>query len=123
MFHATREHAVKAVVTMESLGELWRALPANDLLRTGILLACLVAVRVLVARTLARQPQISIEMRRRWSVNLRNALLIAGLIGIVAIWSRELQTVALQLQVFVFPLPIPFSRLPRAWYPTLRGSS
>ncbi|MCG9064410.1 mechanosensitive ion channel family protein [Laribacter hongkongensis] len=96
---------------MESLGELWRALPANDLLRTGILLACLVAVRVLAVRALARQPQISIEMRRRWSVNLRNALLIAGLIGIVAIWSRELQTVAVSLVVIASAIAIAFKEV------------
>ena len=56
-------------------------------------------------RFVAANPRVPVDTRRRWMINIRNALIIIGLAGFVTIWARELQTIALSMDE-----PVLFSR-------------
>lgn len=102
---------------MEWLGALrdwYQALPhqwAVDLIRSAGLVLGLALVRGMLVRSLARQPQISLETRRRWSVSLRNGFIVLGLLGLVAIWSAELQTLAVSMVAIAAALALSLKEL------------
>lgn len=66
------------------------------LISTGILVLILVAVRAIIARYI-RKNVVSTELRRRWLVQSRNALILILLLGLVLIWAQELRTLALSI--------------------------
>ncbi len=78
----------------------------TDLARTGVLLLVLLLVHSSIARTIAANPQVPVETRRRWMVNVRNAMIIIWLAGLVVIWARELQTIALSMVAFAAALVV-----------------
>lgn len=78
----------------------------TDIARTGVLLLVLLLVHGSIARTIAANPQVAVETRRRWMVNVRNAMIIIWLAGLVVIWARELQTIALSMVAFAAALVV-----------------
>ena len=78
----------------------------TDIARTGVLLLVLLLVHGSIARTMAANPQVAVETRRRWMVNVRNAMIIIWLAGLVVIWARELQTIALSMVAFAAALVV-----------------
>lgn len=78
---------------IQSLPNQW----GPDIIRSLVLVISLVIANTLAGRALMRQTQLSLETRRRWAVNLRNVLLIIGLLLFVIIWFREIETVAVSL--------------------------
>jgi len=78
---------------IQSLPNQW----GPDIIRSLVVLISLVVANTLTGRALMRQTQLSLETRRRWAVNLRNVLLIIGLLLFVIIWFREIKTVAVSL--------------------------
>lgn len=68
-----------------------------DIARSGALIIALISLRIIFARALATQPQLTLEIRRRWSVNFRNALIIFGLTCLSVIWMQELATLAVSM--------------------------
>lgn len=78
------------------------ALPGPDklvtnLVVTGLLIALLFLVRHLSERSLRRQTGLSVDKRRRFSVNIRNGLLFLFLLGALFIWASEIRTFAVSL--------------------------
>jgi len=71
-----------------------------DLTRSVGLIVILIMVRAVILRSLSANPHIPIEARRRWSVNLRNAGFLLGVLGLLTIWARELETFALSMVAF-----------------------
>lgn len=78
----------------------------TDIARTGVLIVVLLLVHSSIVRTIAANPRVPVETRRRWTVNLRNAMIIIGLAGMVVIWARELQTIALSMVAFAAALVV-----------------
>ena len=66
------------------------------LISTALLIIGGLIVRSLVARFIKRQVD-SPELRRRWLVQSRNALLLLMILGLVLIWGEELRTLALSI--------------------------
>jgi len=63
---------------------------------TLILVIAIIATRALVSRYISRKVA-SPELRLRWMVQSRNALLLVLLLGLILIWGEELRTLALSI--------------------------
>ncbi|HLT64115.1 MAG TPA: mechanosensitive ion channel domain-containing protein [Pseudohongiella sp.] len=63
---------------------------------TVILVIAIIATRALVSRYISRKVA-SPELRLRWMVQSRNALLLVLLLGLILIWGEELRTLALSI--------------------------
>ena len=76
------------------------ALQTNPALQRALITAAflllLLTLRGLTLSAL-RRAQLSAELRRRWIIVTRNALLLLLLFGVFAIWAPELRTLALSL--------------------------
>ncbi|MDA0737963.1 MAG: mechanosensitive ion channel family protein [Nitrospirae bacterium] len=74
------------------------SLPFDSLLQYGfisaLLLGILLLIRVGLQHFFFNQANIAIEVRRRWSVNVRNALVFIFLVGMILIWAPQLRTFA-----------------------------
>ncbi|MHB1168159.1 MAG: mechanosensitive ion channel domain-containing protein [Longimicrobiales bacterium] len=71
-------------------------LPVRLLLSTGLLILAVVVLRSVVAGFIRRHVQ-SADLRRRWLVQTRNALVLLLVLGLVMIWAEELRTVAISI--------------------------
>ncbi|WP_157314729.1 mechanosensitive ion channel family protein [Chitinibacter sp. GC72] len=69
----------------------------HDVAATLIFMVLLVIARALVKRSVLRRSDLSVEVKRRWLVTLRNMWLLLFLAGLLFIWGRELQTLAVSL--------------------------
>ncbi|MFC3532278.1 mechanosensitive ion channel family protein [Vogesella facilis] len=78
----------------------------TDIARTGALIVVLLLIHGSIVRTIAANPRVPVETRRRWLINVRNAMIITGLAGLVVIWARELQTIALSMVAFAAALVV-----------------
>lgn len=63
---------------------------------TVILIVVIVALRALISRFIRRSVASS-ELRLKWMVQSRNALLLLLLLGLILIWGEELRTLALSI--------------------------
>ncbi|SMF10539.1 mechanosensitive ion channel domain-containing protein [Pseudogulbenkiania subflava] len=77
-----------------------------DIIRSAALVLLLVVVRTMVMRAISANPNVPLEVRRRWSISLRNGLVILGLIGMVTIWAKQLETIALSMVAFAAALVV-----------------
>ncbi|MEJ7137905.1 mechanosensitive ion channel domain-containing protein [Amphibiibacter pelophylacis] len=68
-----------------------------EILRSIILVAFLVAVRLIIGRLLGWNESLRIEDRRQWLVNSRNILFMLGVLGLGLIWARELESLLLSV--------------------------
>jgi small-conductance mechanosensitive channel len=66
-------------------------------LSTAVLVTLLFLIRWGLHYSFFRNPDISVETRRRWAVNLRNGLLILFILGMIFIWAPQLQTFAVSI--------------------------
>lgn len=66
------------------------------LIVTGVFVLVLVVLRTVTSRFI-RKNVASTELRRRWLVQSRNALILLLLLGLVLIWADELRTLALSI--------------------------
>ncbi len=80
---------------MEWLRDFEMILP--DALHSLILLAVILALRLLLVRAVLSRESLSVETRRRWAVNIRNALALVFIIGLIFIWAHQLSTFAVSL--------------------------
>ena len=78
----------------------------TDLLRSGVLVLVLLLVHGSILRAIAANPQVPVDTRRRWAINVRNAMIVIGLAGFVIIWASELQTIALSMVAFAAALVV-----------------
>ncbi|KIA80695.1 mechanosensitive ion channel protein MscS [Chromobacterium piscinae] len=77
---------------------------SHEITRSLLLILTLLIIRIVVDLLLAANQGVPIEERRRWSVNTRNGLFLAGLAGIGFIWANELQTLAVSMLAFAAAL-------------------
>ncbi|WP_236250749.1 hypothetical protein [Chromobacterium phragmitis] len=77
---------------------------SHEIVRSLLLILTLLIIRIVVDRLLAASSSVPVEERRRWSINTRNGLFVAGLAGIGFIWANELQTLAVSMLAFAAAL-------------------
>ena len=76
-----------------------------SLLSSFILIIVLIFIRYLILQiVLKTNPKLSLEDKRRWSVNLRNIVIFCSMFGLILIWARELQSFALSIVAFAAAL-------------------
>lgn len=76
-----------------------------DLFRSALMIAALVILRAVLLRTvISNNQKMSIDTKRRWSVNLRNAVIFCSAFGLLIIWAQELQNFALSIVAFAAAL-------------------
>ena len=73
---------------------------AQNVVASGVLIVLLVLLRWVLVRWVRRGAVKSGELHRRWIVQIRNACFTLAVFGLLLIWGRELQTVALSLVAF-----------------------
>jgi small-conductance mechanosensitive channel len=61
-----------------------------------ILVITMILLRAVLARYIRKSVE-STELRRRWLVQTRNALLLVLIFGLIVIWAEELRTLALSI--------------------------
>ena len=69
----------------------------SDVFASIALILVLLAVRVVVGRTLHRRTDMTPQAARHWTANARNLLIVIGIIGVIMIWAPQLRTFALSL--------------------------
>lgn len=72
-------------------------LPLLDLAVSVLLVVLLLLVRVAAGHAIGRRTDVALHLQRRWTANLRNVLLLLGVVGLVLIWAPQLRTLALSL--------------------------
>lgn len=75
------------------------------LISSGILLLAIIVLRAILARFIRKSVQ-STELRRRWLVQTRNALILVLFLGLVIIWAEELRTLALSIVAIAVALVV-----------------
>ncbi|POZ61709.1 mechanosensitive ion channel domain-containing protein [Chromobacterium alticapitis] len=90
--------------TLLDLIDFLRANYSHEIVRSLLLVLTLLIIRIVVDRLLAASSSVPVEERRRWSINTRNGLFLAGLAGIGFIWANELQTLAVSMLAFAAAL-------------------
>ncbi|QIQ86776.1 MAG: mechanosensitive ion channel [Erythrobacter sp.] len=68
-----------------------------DVLASIALLAALLAAWAITGRALKAKGDLSQQVARRWTANVRNALLLVAVVGLLMIWAPQLRTFALSL--------------------------
>jgi small-conductance mechanosensitive channel len=85
------------------MGALWdwlnhlEHLYVVDIVKSSLLILALVITRAMILRSLSTNPRVTIELRRHWAVNLRNAALVIGAAGLAIIWASEIASFAVSL--------------------------
>lgn len=69
----------------------------RDLIITLVFSSVLLSIRFALRRAILRRDALEPDMKRRWLVSVRNASFLLFLMGIMLIWAREIQTVALSM--------------------------
>jgi len=77
----------------------------NLLVNTAILVITIIVLRFLSGRFIRRRVD-SQELRRKWIVQTRNALILLLLLGLVLIWGEELRTLAFSVVAIAVALVI-----------------
>lgn len=66
----------------------------RPVIATLILIAAIVTIRAILAKFIRKSVR-STDLRRRWLVQTRNALILLMVVGLMLIWAEELRTLAL----------------------------
>lgn len=77
----------------------------NLLISTALLLIIVVVLRYISGRFI-RKKVVSQELRRKWIVQTRNALILLLLLGLILIWGEELRTLAFSVVAIAVALVI-----------------
>ncbi|QLG87376.1 mechanosensitive ion channel family protein [Chitinibacter bivalviorum] len=69
----------------------------HDVLASLLFIVFLIVTRMLVKRAVIQRTDLSLEVKRRWLVTLRNIWFVLFVSGLMMIWGRELQTLAVSM--------------------------
>lgn len=86
-----------------------------DGIKSIILLLTLLIVRTLLVRSIAKNPSLTMEAKRRWVVTVRNSVVLVFLLGLVVIWAHELQALAVSLVALAAALVLATKELILCW--------
>lgn len=73
----------------------WGAVASPHTIQSVVFVVGVLVFRWVVAGSVRRSKSMSEELRRRWTVQIRNLTLLALLLGLTVIWAEELATIAL----------------------------
>lgn len=71
--------------------------PVHFIISTIVLVAVVVFLRMMVNYAILQRSSLAVDTRRRWAVNVRNALLFLLIFGLLFIWAPQLRTLAVSL--------------------------
>ena len=71
---------------------LQQGLIRSEILQSAVFIVAVVLLRsVLLRGLLKRQPDVDIEIKRRWLVVSRNLALVVSVFGLITIWATQIQ--------------------------------
>lgn len=70
---------------------------APDALASVALLSALALAWLITGRALRSRDDLSAQVARRWTANVRNALILTAIVGLLLIWAPQLRTFALSV--------------------------
>lgn len=73
----------------------WSAITSPHTIETIVFVVAVLVLRWLASSSVRRSKRMSEDLRRRWSIQIRNFTLMALLLGLTVIWAEELATIAL----------------------------
>lgn len=82
-----------------------------DILASLALLSTLLVAWRIANQTLQARKELSKQVSRRWSANVRNTLLLIAMIGLIMIWAPQLRTFALSLTAVAVAIVVAFKEL------------
>lgn len=77
--------------------EIPSALYTSDTFASISLILALLIARLIAGRALRRRDDLTQQVARRWTANIRNVLILVAVIGLIMIWAPQLRTFALSL--------------------------
>lgn len=86
-----------------------------DSFKSLMLLLSVVAARILIVRSIAKNQALTMEAKRRWVVSVRNTMVFVFLLGLVVIWAHELQAFAVSLVALAAALVLATKELILCW--------
>ncbi|HEX2055625.1 MAG TPA: hypothetical protein VHF07_03970 [Nitrospiraceae bacterium] len=86
-----------------------------DILKSLLLLAVVLAFRFALVRSIAKNPHLTLEAKRRWVVAIRNTAALGFLTGLAFLWLNELQTFAVSLVAIAAALVLATKELILCW--------
>lgn len=69
----------------------------SDAIASVALILFLMLVRLVTGRAIARRENLTEQVVRRWTANIRNLLILIAVIGLIMIWAPQLRTFALSV--------------------------
>jgi small-conductance mechanosensitive channel len=86
-----------------------------DILKTLLLLAVVLTFRVVLVRSVSKNPNLTLEAKRRWVVAIRNTAALGFLAGLVFMWLHELQAFAVSIVAIAAALVLATKELILCW--------
>lgn len=86
-----------------------------DILKSLLLLGVVLAFRTVLVRSIAKNPHLTLEAKRRWVVTIRNTAALVFLTGLAFMWLNELQTFAVSLVAIAAALVLATKELILCW--------
>ena len=86
-----------------------------DILKSLLLLGMVLAFRTVLVRSIAKNPHLTLEAKRRWVVAIRNTAALVFLTGLAFMWLNELQTFAVSLVAIAAALVLATKELILCW--------
>ena len=91
---------------LEWISELPKKPYINQAIASGALLLAVVALNWVLTRAISRASIKSLDLRRRWILQVRNVCFVLLIFGLVVIWATELRTLAFSLVAFFVAIVI-----------------
>ncbi len=84
----------------------YEQLHSSDALASVALITFLLILRLVAGRALKGRENLTPQIVRRWTANVRNLLLLVGVLGLILIWAPQLRTFALSLTAVAVALVV-----------------
>jgi small-conductance mechanosensitive channel len=68
-----------------------------DALKSAILLLVVLILRLILLRSIAKNPHLTTEAKLRWVVTVRNTVVFVLVVGLIFIWAHQLEALAVSL--------------------------
>jgi small-conductance mechanosensitive channel len=86
-----------------------------DILKSLLLLGVVFAFRTVLVRSIAKNPHLTLEAKRRWVVAIRNTAALGFVTGLAFMWLNELQTFAVSIVAIAAALVLATKELILCW--------
>ncbi len=104
-------HLINIQIMLENILDLSSEESFRYGISTVILSLIILVLRTGLHHSILERSDLKVETRRRWTVNIRNALIFLFIIGLVFIWAPQLQTFAVSLFAIAVAIAIAIKEL------------